>query len=337
MSDLFTLSVSEAREHPNYRALRRSPFHDAARTLISELYQRMGDPNGGFRGDFQSDGFHARLFELASLAYLEEAGALVDRSHDTPDFLAELRGHELAIEVTTANPAAGEDRDISITQLEPISDEEIYERASTTFPHRIISIIRKKLGKRYHQLPHCQGRSLVFIIAPYFEPGSVCYIDESLLGQLYGYWTPGLPEPPNTPIFASPICADLAAIVYCNQFTVPRFLRIALLSGYGGLLRGERTGFCFLDNGSDDFVVTEYRHRLDDPSVPRETWSQGVTVFYNPYAAHPIPGGLLPCSSYFHVVDCGLRREIEAFHPVTSFMEVHVDNAAQIETVEVET
>jgi hypothetical protein len=40
----------------------------------------MGDPNGNFVRDFQGDGFHSRVFELACFAYLEEAGLTITRS-----------------------------------------------------------------------------------------------------------------------------------------------------------------------------------------------------------------------------------------------------------------
>ena len=320
MSSLFDLTVPEAREHPNFRALRCSPFHDSAKKLASELYQRMGDPNGGFLGDFQSDGFHSRLFELASFAYLEEAGALVDRQHEAPDFLADLDGYKVAMEVTTANPPAGQDRDISIARLEKISSEEDHNQAIVEFPLRIASSIRKKLRKRYHKLPHCRCRSLIFVVAPYYQPGSVYYPDDSLLGHIYGFRVPGLPDPPKTPIFAGPESAPLSAIMFCNQFTVPRFLRIAHLAPQSGVLFGERSGFCLLEDGDDGFVMTQYHHRLDDGTAPRENWSQGVTLYHNPHASHPIPRDLLPSTSYFHVVGGGLRRELNGFHPVTSFM-----------------
>ena len=47
---------------------------------MNALYQRMGDPNGNSLGDFQADGFHTRLFELACFAYLESAGFELNHS-----------------------------------------------------------------------------------------------------------------------------------------------------------------------------------------------------------------------------------------------------------------
>src|SRR5258708_37494178 len=91
-NDLFGAVVVDHRLHPQFRALRDSVFHADARVLMSTFYKRMGDPNGNFVDDFQADGFHSRLFELACFAYLEEAGLNPDRTHDSPDFLASRDG-----------------------------------------------------------------------------------------------------------------------------------------------------------------------------------------------------------------------------------------------------
>ena len=125
---LFNLSVSPSREHPNFRALRLSPYHDAAKALMDSLFTRMGDPNGGFAGDFQTEGFYARLTELAWFAYLEEANAEIDRCADGPDFLVSVSGHRVGLEITTANPRDGDDRDISMQKIELLSPDEIIKR-----------------------------------------------------------------------------------------------------------------------------------------------------------------------------------------------------------------
>lgn len=182
---LFNLSVSPDREHPNFRELRQSPYHNAARALMDGLFTRMGDPNGGFAGDFQTEGFYARLSELAWFAYLEEANAKIDRGTDGPDFLASVSGHPVALEITTINPKDGVDRDISVRKIELLSPDEIIQRATHDFPSKILSSIRKKMKKDYPSLSQCQGRSLVIAIAPFNEPGSVAYVDESLVEAIY--------------------------------------------------------------------------------------------------------------------------------------------------------
>jgi hypothetical protein len=102
--DLFAPMASPDRLHPQFGELCGSALHLKARDLMNTLLGRMGDPNGNFLRDFQKDGFHSRVFELASFAYLEEAGLVIDRSHERPDYLVSAGGFSAAIEALTANP-----------------------------------------------------------------------------------------------------------------------------------------------------------------------------------------------------------------------------------------
>ena len=152
--NLFQSRMPETRLHPAFRALRDSNIHVDARSFMNALYARMGDPNGNFPGDFQTEGFHSRLFELACFAYLENAGFELNRSYESPDFLASSRDDvTIAIEGTTANPTAGRATNFSLLQMPDLSDEEIFEKVENEFPRRMTSVLQKKLAYRYHDLP----------------------------------------------------------------------------------------------------------------------------------------------------------------------------------------
>lgn len=321
---LFKLSVSSDREHPNFRVLRQSPYHDAARELMDGLFMRMGDPNGGFVGDFQTEGFYARLTELAWFAYLEEANAEIDRAVAGPDFLASVSGHRVAFEITTANPRDGDNRDISIDKIEPLSFDEVIQQSTHDFPSKILSTIRKKMKKDYSSLSQCQGRSIVIAIAAFHEPGSVTFIDESLIEAIYPIQPPHGRALTKTPVFASEESAHIAAIAFCNQMTMPRFLRIAHQDPAKKSLPGIRSGMAMRSRSEDDWEAGPYRYRLD-AGRQEERWSEGVTIFHNPFSSNPLPPGLLPCTSHFHCPDGGLKREVGDFHPLQSVMEVCVE------------
>lgn len=320
---LFNLSVSLDREHPNFRALRQSPYHDAAKALMDDLFMRMGDPNGGFSGDFQTDGFYARLTELAWFAYLEEANADIDRGLDGPDFLASVSGHRVALEITTTNPRDGDGRDISMQKIELLSPDEIIQRTTHDFPSKILSSIRKKMKKDYSSHSQCQGRSIVIAIAPFNEPGSVAFIDDSLVEAIYPIQTPHGRTFTKTPAFASEDSAHISAIAFCNQMAVPRFLRIAHQNSSEKPLSGIRSGMAMRSRSEDDWEAVPYRYRLD-AGGHKERWSEGVTIFHNPFSSNPLPTGVLPCTSYFHCPNGELRREVGDFHPLQSLMEVYV-------------
>lgn len=317
--DLFAAGALEERLHPNFRALRDSPLQRDARALINEIYLRMGDPNGNFVADFQTKGFHSRLFEIACFAYLESGGLAVDRSFERPDFLVSRNGMSAAIEVAVANPTGGGGPDLSALLVEELPDEQVAEKVQREFPRRMLSLLRRKLAKRYHELAHCAGKPLVLLVAPFFEPGAVLYTDQALVDCLYG------PQDALDGFFDLPQAASVSAVAYCNQFTVPRFYRMATTFNVGARPSGLRVGVACYDLDDDHLHVKDYRHVLGAEGVPEETWCQGVTLFENPRAAVPLPQDFLPRTSTIRVRDGDLVRELHGFHPLWSFMVIHPD------------
>ena len=175
-------------EHQGFRALKMSRAHIGARALMNRVGHTMGDPDGNFIKDFQSTGFHARVFELACYAYLAEGGIAIDRSFERPDFLASKSGVRFALEAVTANPRSGSPTDVSLQQLRDLPLTEILSKCGDEFPIRVGSPLTSKVRKAYWKLPQCEGLPLVLVIGPFHEAGSQMYVDESLARYLYGAW-----------------------------------------------------------------------------------------------------------------------------------------------------
>ncbi len=314
--DLFTSVIPSDKHHPNFSELRASPFHDGARARMDELFARMGDPNGSFIRHFQGEAFHARVFELACFAYLEEAGLTIDRSHVRPDFLAASGARGVAVEAVTANPVGGQGQDVSLRTMPQLTDDEIFDKVSVDVADRITKSLRKKLRHRYHELPQCAGKPLVLMSAPFFEPGSNFYTDDALvLSTLRGPegWTNTV-----TPFFHLEQAATISAVIYCNQFTVSRFFRLTTDFSAQCAPHTVRSGFCYRKRGEDEHALHRFSHLLGSAGLEQETWSEGVTVFENPLAEMPLPRDLLPATSYVSVQDDFVCREVSDFHPVVS-------------------
>ena len=62
--------------------------------------------------------------------------------------------------------------------------------------------------------------------------------------------------------------------------------------------------------------------------TPKETWSEGVTIFQNPFASIPLADDFLPASCVIALRDGYVSREVNGFHPVSSCMITHVPEAA---------
>jgi len=326
-TDLFAPVVSPHRWHPQFAELRGSALHGEARALMNALLHRMRDPNGNFVRHFQGDAFHSRLFELACFAYLEHAGLTVDRSHAQPDFLASSEDLALAIEAVTANPPGSQAADISLRQMAELSDAEILEKVSCVFPRRINSILLRKLTHNYHELPQCRDKPLVLMIAPFFEAGSVFYTDDALVHLFFG-----APDGVNgiRPFFQRPEAGPVSAVLYCNQFTVTRFLRLATDFTAESAPKVFRHGTCYLAR-DDDYTLKDFRYRVGAGGTPKETWADGVTIFENPNARVPLPRNGLPGSSRVCIQDGYVYREVRGFHPVVSFIEIRSEGDAAID------
>lgn len=316
MLNLFVPLVDEQKFHPQFRALLDSTYHHETRSYINMLYQRMGKPSRTFIQNYQTAGFHSHQFEIACFAYLESAGLNPKRPYPSPDFLASHNEFDLAFEATTANPKI-QASDISLLEMKELSLQEIEEKANIDFPRRMYAILKKKLRLNYDKLPQCAGKPLILMVAPFFEPGSAYYIDESLLNCLYGNNSkiPGF--------FHLEKAESVSAVMYCNAFTVPRFFRLGTTLDDSANLIATREGWYYSPQPDGGLKIREYNFLVGAPSSPKESWAEGVTVFHNPNARIPISTTLLPCSSYFSVQDAGLTREVHGFHPLTSFMTMH--------------
>lgn len=322
--DLFAPEVPEERLHPQFRALRGSPFHGETRALMNALYQRMGTPTKNFIRNFQADGFHSHLFEIACFAYLESAGLNPVRTHASPDFMASRDGIDLAIEATTANPPGSQAADISVFQMKELSEPEIVDKENVEFPRRIISILKKKLENQYDRLPQCVGIPIILMVAPFFEPGSVFYPDEALVDCIYGV------NETTTGFFSFPNAESISAVMYCNAFTVPRFFRLATPLDDAAKMAAIREGLYYAVHSDGELSIREFQYRVGSPSSPKETWSEGVTLFLNPNALIPVPQKLLPSTSTFSVQDGYLIREVHGFHPLTSLMRFYPTNESAV-------
>jgi len=257
-SGLFELIVDETKAHPDFIALRDSIHHVGARRLMNELYLRMGDPNGNFLSDFQSNSFHSRLFELACYGYLESHGLAINRTFPSPDFWVSCGNDKVAIEAVTANPSSGLAGDISLVGIDPwLPFDDLYNKSTNEFPIRMGDALLKKLQKKYWLLPHCQNVPLVLIISPFYEPGSIFFIDDSLARYLYGGWdifpdwvkynglfTRAIPIKSHqywgksriTNYFSQPLSEHVSAVAAPNSCTTYRVSVTSILaSGAGGL------------------------------------------------------------------------------------------------------
>jgi hypothetical protein len=332
--DLLTPIVSDARLNRHFRFVATSPGYAPARPLLRDVWHEYVDRDGNFVEQFQTSGFDARTWELFLFVFLhDDAQAEFEWDHAAPDFPVRIKGTNLYIEAVTAN----------LSQLENV----VVHEAQTTdpvqqmhnlYPIRLGSALYSKLQKRYWDLPHVAGKPLVFAIQDFPEPESLYHSSASLWQDLYGIrgsWyhdevgrlhieeisidahVHGSKRIPSG-FFQLPDADHVSAVLFGNSGTIAKFNRLGYLLGHGRkeVLKIIRRGLRY-NHTPNSTEPTFFAYALDDADAPLERWSQGLTLFHNPKALHPLPYEILSCA-YGFMDNSVLRTFLPDFHPFVS-------------------
>ncbi|MBK9260815.1 MAG: hypothetical protein IPM54_13475 [Polyangiaceae bacterium] len=339
IADLFNLVVPREKAHPNFLIVKEFGDHIGARFLMNHFFSEMGDPNGNFRKDFQTGGYYGRVFEIACYAALRAYGLEIDHSFEQPDFIVSDGSVRVAIEVATTNPVDRVATDVTARALQMIPIDELADKCQEDLPIRIGRLLNNKLQKQYWQLPQCKDLPFVLMVGPFHEAGSNFYVDDSVARYLYGIdvfpdwiarnglWVRSAPIkehhydgkswPSN--FFSYPMAEHISAVMYCNAFTMSKFVRMSMIEGLAPpYLAAVRKGTGFFVDDADDVGMVEFDFDVGDPDVPCETWWEGSTIIMNPKARVPLPDDALPCSSILRLVNERIIRTVYGFHPLVS-------------------
>jgi len=199
------------------------------------------------------------------------------------------------------------------TEATPASptDEEIADhraRVEHELPIKIGSALYSKLKKRYWDLPVVQGRPFVIAIEAFHADDSLFFSSAGISHYLYGidqtweHTAEGKLVVTNVPrathqmgektipsnFFAQPDTEYVSAILFTNGGTTAKFTRMGYQAGlHRGNMMVARAGYWpDPDPNSPNPLAGSYT--LDEPPYP-EWWGEGVTVFHNPNAKHPVP------------------------------------------------
>jgi len=109
----------------------------------------------------------------------------------------------------------------------------------------------------------------VLMVAPFFEAGSNFYTDDALFYPLFG--GPKGWDNEIFPFFHREEAAAVSAVLYCNQFTVSKFFRVATDFAVSGAQDTVREGLCYRRHGIDEHALSDFTHQLGSPATPTET------------------------------------------------------------------
>jgi len=329
LPSLFDPVVPEDRLHPSFRLIREGPAHSAARVVMDRVFRRMGDRDGNFRQQFQSDGFDARVWELYLYAALEDAGYQVTQPGSAPDFVLRSDEFQWSVEATTANLRPGED------QPDFENSDELLAFLADELPIRLGSPLFTKLQREYEELPHVEDKPFVLGLECFVTSDGFFFSERTVTEYLFGLRSHPERRPDGSlavrsePVtehrvgdkvvpsgfFEQPEARGISAVIYSNSGTVPKFNRMGFQDGLGlDQVWLGRFGFCGNpDPDADRPTVFSY-----EVGTRREVWGEGLVVIHNPHARHPLPDAALRAGIQYRRVGDEIRHTLPPFHPFGS-------------------
>lgn len=339
--DFFTPVHEPEKLNPDFIGLATAEGYAPARGIIEPMMRWYEDADGNFVEQFQTTGFDARIWELYLFAALSEAGYRFDKSSPAPDFVAKGLHGAFCVEATTVHPPM--DQGQPILTPSPTTPGELLAYAREYLPIRYAGPLTTKLKKRYWEQPHVAGKPLLFAIQDFHEPMSMTWSRGGLPTYLYGYvhdpkhaedgsltiiptkvtthrW--GTKEIPSG-FFDLPDSEYVSAVLFNSSGTMAKFNRMGVIAGFGSegvVLVRQGTA---IDPDPDASEPDTFLHVVNKEYV--ETWMEGMDVYHNPRALHPLDAGLLPGAVHHRLLDDGrVESETNQWQPLASLTSILV-------------
>ena len=333
--DIFLPLCSPEKASPAFENVRTRLGYSSAKGIISEAMHHYVDVDGNFIEQFQTSGFDARLWELYLFAFLTEQKLLIDRSHNAPDFLVTDGQSTAAIEAVTVQ--ASQDGKAENMDLENLSPEKIQSLQKDYMPIKFGSPLFSKLKKKYWEKEHVAGRPLIFAIADFHAKQSMMWSSTALQNYLYGV-RHEFEHSPSGELIISPLKIDfhehngkkipsgffftenaenVSAVIFSSTGTISKFIRMGKVAGFGDpSIKIIFKGLCHKHDDNSAFPDT-FSYEVDSDYL--EDWSEGISVFHNPKAVHPLPPDMFPgVAHHFMQEDGQIFSSLPEFHPYTS-------------------
>ncbi len=338
--DLFTPIIAEEKQHPSFKLMGKHLNWTPAIGMLSEMMKNFVDVDGNFVEQFQSTGFDSRIWELYLYAFLIEEGLFVERPKPAPDFMVSRYGQRAFIEAVTVNPTDGEPLP-GPTEGPPEMrrPEEIKELLKGKMPIKFGSALYSKLSRKkpYWDLPDVVGQPLIFAIADFHEPQSMTWSSSALFEYLYGvthefthdedgqlvigalkieqHEHEGKKIPSG--FFYLPGAENVSAVLFSSSGTISKFNRMGRLAGFGvPNLKLIRYGVHH-DHDPNAALPRPFVIEIE-PGKCAEAWGEGLSLFHNPNARHPVPEEMFPSIAHHKFIDGQIRSILPEFHPYTS-------------------
>jgi hypothetical protein len=339
--DFFAHRHEPARLNPSFVQLTTNEGYSPAREIIEPMMRWYEDADGNFVEQFQTTGFDQRMWELYLFALLIEAGYLLDRKHNVPDFSCSGFLGKLFVEAVTVGPTVREGR---IVPPPAIDTPEGLERYLKDYmPIKFGSPLFSKLRKKYWLHPHVADAPLVLAVADFSSPMSMVHSQPALERYLWGYEHEGVLNDSGTLVitprrieqhqydgkvipsgfFRLPDSEHVSAVVSTNAGTIAKFNRLGVLGKFGSkrvlLVREGR-----MVDHDPNATTNKFFKVIVNSDGYEEDWIEGLNVYHNPGARVPLQVEMLPGAAHHFCGDDGQVTSFTPhFHPTSSITHHH--------------
>lgn len=303
--DLFTPILPADKLHPNFQRVLDYRC-EGERAVVADWADGFPDRDGKFIREFQST-FNSSFWEVYLHGLFKDYGYQMDWQHSSPDFWVKTATHgDFTVEAVTANAAQDVtpewEKEIHITEAVarkdfwPLNREAII-RLSGALRDKVL-----KFDKTYRKLAHVPGKPFVLAVAPFEQPDFQHQYDRAIRAALYDDYVdeqayqlnPGkYPDGPPSVRLGS-VEKDNGVTIDMGKFlsdewpevSAVMFSCVATWGKTVAMSKQAAPGLVFTTWGQGVHgIPTPRAARIGTPS---ESVSDGLMVFHNPHAKHPL-------------------------------------------------
>jgi len=307
--NLFKPVVPTAQHHPNFRNLLRMG-NGFTLDVLTDWAKGFVDRDGKFVTEFQTT-FNSSFWELYLHAVLKKYGIPVDFTKARPDFCLPSNGFN--IEATVASNAQDFPPEHSRLGKVPPPDLNAFNLQSIIRLSNSLTAKHRKYLESYAALDHVQGNPYVLAITNFDQPFSFMACQRPIEAVLHGYYVDeeryiasGRRDGRLEGEALLKVFKDNGSPIELGLFATPEYGEISAVIFSGCANMGKVRALSSDPSPGIAFTALRLNPASDQPHIiraPKQRYEEnlldGLRVYHNPYAIHPIDPTLFRHPSVF--------------------------------------
>lgn len=304
--NIFEVIVPEERQHPHFKSV-LSAEYAACRNVVEAWAEGFPDRDGKFVQEFQIS-FNSQFWELYLHAVFRDYGFTFNWQHASPDFsLMRNGGPAFCVEAVTANAADGKPNewdfkfkrgDMPTIDLQQLNREAMIRLANAIYAKH------RKYNASYSKLAHVIEKPFVLAVAPFEQPHFNHQYNRPIKAVLYDHYVDEAEYLANRAAFPNGppskrlgfVTKDNGADIELGVFNDDRMRHISAVLFSCTATWGKVDALAAPAQGRQTVLSTMWGSTPDgrptmrngSPAEVGETLTDGLQVYHNPYALHPL-------------------------------------------------